>query len=148
MIVSQLVKHADFFDFMVSSVSTKGFREHASCVLQLQPGKEDLAIPKALLDRKPFSRFDRFIPADATAFALHPGFDLEGLYGFVTDFVKTAVPGGGDVIAGIEAKMAAFGLDLQRDVFSWWSGEIVSVEMPAAVVTPIGSWRCGSKTAR
>ena len=42
-------------------------------------------------------------------------------------------------IEEFKAGLAQVGFDPQRDVFSWWSGEMMSVTLPPVVVTPMSS---------
>jgi hypothetical protein len=35
--------------------------------------------------------------------------------------------------------LAGVGFDPKRDLFSWWGGEMISIDMPAAVVTPMSN---------
>lgn len=137
-ILRKLVQHIDVLDYGIRTVGTKGLRRHTHSVLHLQPGKHELPLAATLLKRKPFERFDRFIPADATGFSLSPMLDVEGLYNFARGFVKESIPGGVEIVAKFDAQLTSVEFDLKRDLFSWWSGEYIHVEMPAAVVTPFG----------
>jgi hypothetical protein len=137
-VLRKVLSLVDFLDYVVSTIETQGRRELTHEVTRLQPGKEASPLVPALLVRKPFERFDQFIPADATGFSLDGFIDLGAFYKLAMDFIVKEVPAGPQVVAKIEAVCAQLGFHPQRDLFDWWSGETISIEMPAAVVTPMG----------
>ena len=61
------------------------------------------------------------------------------LYKLVIDFVRDEVPDGADYLSKWNSVLASIGFDPQRDLFSWLSGEMISVTLPPAVVTPMSS---------
>ncbi|MBI4718298.1 MAG: hypothetical protein HY763_10870 [Planctomycetes bacterium] len=131
------VELADFVDYAVHSVETVGHRQFTHGVVRLQAGKEKTPVARALFARQPFSRFDQYIPAEATGFSLEGFVDLEGAYKIVTDFVREKVPDGAAAIdRWNEWLKTNVGLDPERDLFSWWGGEMISVSLPATVITP------------
>ncbi len=125
-------------DYLVLTMETDGRRELTHQATRLQPARKKCALACCFLDRKPFKRFDRFIPAEATGFSVNGFVDLEGLYKVALDFVKNELPNDEDLIGKWTGTLASFGFNPQRDFFSWWSGEMISVTLPAAVVTPMG----------
>ncbi len=129
---------ANVFDYVITTVETQGRRELTHVASRLQSGKQTSPLSSALVSRKPFDRFDQFIPVDATGFSLDASIDLGILYKMVRDFVVAEIPQGKEGIAHLDAKLAEIGFDPQRDIFDWLSGEMISVDMPAAVVTPMG----------
>lgn len=137
-VLRRLMGVADVVDYIVSSQRTEGNRETTKKIVRLQPGKQGTELAKAFLERKPFDRFDRFVPADAVSFSVSTSIDLERLFRFAMDFVGKELPDGPASKAWIEGLPAKIGLDLQKDVFDWLGGELINVELPAAVVTPMG----------
>lgn len=127
----------DFPDYMVITIETDGRQQRTHTLNRMQAGKEKSPVASVLLDRKPFTRFDQYIPAEATGFTIHGFIDLERAYQVITDFVRQEVPGGADMLTQGNAGLASVGFDPQRDIFSWWSGEMIKVQMPAVVVTPM-----------
>ena len=137
-IIGKIFSICNFIDYTVTTVETQGRRELTHAAMRIQSGKESCALASACVHRKPFDRFDQFIPADATGFSLDGFVDLAGLYNLATDFVAKEVPGGAEAISQIKAKLVEIGFDPQRDVFDWLNGEMISIDLPAAVVTPMG----------
>ncbi|MFH1108634.1 MAG: hypothetical protein V1790_05485 [Planctomycetota bacterium] len=137
-VVQKVLALCNILDYSITTVETRGRRELTHVATRIQSGKESCPLANACLLRKPFDRFDQFIPADATGFSLNGFIDLGGLYNLAVDFVSKEIPKGDEVIAQIKGKFAELGFDPQRDLFDWWSGEMIQVELPAAVVTPMG----------
>lgn len=137
-IVGKILDIVDMTDYVVTSGETQGRRELTHTVTRLQTGRDNCPIAACAFGRKPFKRFDEFIPADAKGFNLTGFIDIAGVYKLITDFVVKEVPDGQSYIDQALGAMAAIGFDPQRDLFSWWSGEMVSVSLPPEVVTPMG----------
>jgi len=137
-IIKKIIDQVGVFDYVVSTVATRGHRELRSEAVRIQSGKEKSPLAAAILNRKPFDKFDRFIPAEATGFSLNGLIDLGLLYDAVIDFINKEVPDGPGAIAQWNGIQASIGFNPKTDLFDWWSGEIISVEMPPAVVTPMG----------
>lgn len=128
----------DFVDYVVTSTETEGRRQLTHELTTLQPERKNAPFAKLLWDRKPIEKFDTYIPAEATGFSVGNGIDWGALYALARDFVKTNVPEGESILAKVDGAMAEVGFDPQRDIFSWISGEYISVSLPATVVTPMG----------
>jgi hypothetical protein len=137
-LIMKVFERADVFDYSVSAGATKGMREMRWDAVRLQSGKEGTPLAKAILNRKPFEKFDQFIPAEATGFNLSGAVDLEMLYDIVLDFIEKDIPNGKEAVAKWNGILASVGFDPKADLFAWWSGEMASIEMPPAVVTPMG----------
>ena len=138
-VVQRVIELTDVLDYTVTSVATVGTRERSESVLRLQEGKRKCSLACACLERKPFARFDRFIPADATAFSLSGSIDLAAFYKLAIDLVENDFPDGEAHLARWNAWLKTVGFDPHGDLFSWWSGETVSVTLPARIVTPMSS---------
>ncbi|MDO8632837.1 MAG: hypothetical protein Q7R41_20330, partial [Phycisphaerales bacterium] len=137
-VIKKIIDQVGVFDYTVATVATRGHRELRSEAVRIQSGKEKSPLAAAILNRKPFDKFDRFIPAEATGFKLTGLIDFGLLYDAVIDFITKEVPDGPGVIAQWNGRLATIGFDPKTSLFDWWSGEMISVEMPPAVVTPMG----------
>jgi hypothetical protein len=136
--MAKLVRLADVVDYTVSSTGTKGRRCLSDEYTQFQPDKKDEPVARLVLGRKPFEHFDKYIPQSATSFSLSAGIDIESLYNLLTGFVKDNLSDGPQALDKLNGLFAQIGFDPQRDLFSWWSGEMIQLSMPATVVTPMG----------
>lgn len=134
----KLIGEADVVDYVISSSSTKGNRTYTDEYRKYQADKTDRALSRMCLNRKPFDRFDEFIPKNASSFSLSAGIDIEALYNFAIGFLRSNVPDGEQIVARLNSTYEQIGFEPTRDLFSWWSGETIEVSLPAAVVTPMG----------
>ena len=137
-LVGKIMEFFDVIDYTVSTIETDGFRQLTHEVQRLQPTKRKCALASCCLDRRPFEQFDRYIPADATGYSLNGLIDINALYVHAIKFVEDEIPGGEALIATWKTTLESFGFDPQRDLFSWWSGELISVSLPPAYVSPMG----------
>lgn len=136
--IATALELADVVDYTIVSVETDGHRQRTYEVTELQAARRESKLASCCLDRKLFRRFDEFIPANATGFNLTSMIDLEKAYGLAIDFVTNHVPDGEGMVQKLDGMLAMFGFDPQRDLFSWWSGEMITMSIPQAMVTPMG----------
>ena len=136
-LVKKIIHLADFIDYGITSVETEGRQQRSHVVTRIQPGRQNNPVAEMFFKRQRFERFDRFVPAEATAFGLSSGLDIERAYKLLTEIVSD-IPGGPEKIADLNAVLASIDFDLQKDFFDWWSGEMISISLPAAVPTPLG----------
>ena len=134
----KVLKLCDFVDYIIMTMETDGHRELSHTLVKAQENRMNTPIARMCLQRQPFQKFDTYIPAEAVGFSLNGLIDLALLYRTILDFVENDVPGGAELINQLNATLAGIGFDPKGDLLSWWSGEIISVQMPAAVVTPMG----------
>lgn len=137
-VVTKLASLGDVIDYIITTSETEGLQQRSYSVTQLIEGKQKCKLASCFLDRKPFRKFDEFIPEDALEFSVNSLLDFEALYKLVIDFVRDEIPGGAEGIETWNGLLASIDFDPHRDVFSWWSGEMVSVKVPPAFVTPMG----------
>ena len=137
-IVKKIIAMCDVIDYTVTTKQTDGRRVHTRTLTQFQPDKVNSPLARVFLDRRPFQRFDRYIPAEATGFRLSALIDLQHAYQIATDFIREEVPDGAGKLRRWDEMLASLGFDLEQDLFSWWSGEMMTVTLPTGVTTPIG----------
>lgn len=130
---------ADVMDFVIETASLRGRKDHTDSVMKFQAGKQNSPLAAAFLKRRAFDNFDRYIPASATGFSLSTAVDLERLYRVLVSVLNRHFPEGAAKLAQAHLELAnRFGFEIERDFFSWYSGESISVTLPAAFVSPFG----------
>ncbi len=134
----KILELSDFSDYGILTVETQGRRQLTHGVTRIRQGKERGPLARCWLERAPFERFDRFIPLGATSYSINGGLDLEKLYDIAIGFMDNELPGGQKYAARLREKFTSLGFDPKRDLFSWWSGEMISVTLPPGVFTPMG----------
>ncbi len=146
--INRVLDLVDVVDYSITTFETEGRKQLAHEVARIHPKKLDGPICKIALDRKPFTKFDEYIPTDATSFLVTGFIGLEQVYDTVLDFIKTEIPDGDDaddlpdgeqLVTAWNLKLLEVGFDPKEDIFSWLSGEIITVSMPPEVVTPMSS---------
>ena len=137
-VVGKVMDLLDFMEFTVTTVEFDGRRELMHSVARMKEGKENSPFLNVFTKRKPFERFDKYIPAEATSFSVNGFFDLEALYNLIVNFIEQDIPDGAEAITEWRAFLESTGFSPEKDVFSWWSGEMISVSLPAATPTPMG----------
>ena len=138
LLVDEVLPLADVIDYTMETRVTKGARESADSVLIIQPGKQDSPLAAAFLDRRAFDRFDEFIPSQATGFSLSSSVDVQKVYKVGLTILDKLAPEASAAVANVQLELANQGFELERDFFSWWSGETISIDLPAAMVSPMG----------
>ncbi|MGD2109363.1 MAG: hypothetical protein PVI86_08215 [Phycisphaerae bacterium] len=135
--VARFIDLINVMDSLVITGETRGRREFRHSVVQIQQSKTKCALACCFMNRRPFERFDEFVPVDAVGFSVDGFLDIEALYRFLTDFVEKELPDGPELIAKLNKTYARFGFDPHRDLFSWWSGEMVTVSLPGTGSGPL-----------
>lgn len=137
-IMSKVMSLVDVSDYAIAAMATDGRQQKTIEMFALQPGKQDSMIGRLCTESRPFTKFDQFIPADATDFAAHGSINLELIYDTVIEFIRDDIPEGAGYITKWNEWLAKVNFDPKRDVFSWLSGETISITMPPAVVSAMG----------
>ncbi len=136
-IIKTLLELADVLDFSIATVETEGRRELTHSVAVFQPEKMNSPVVRAFIDRKTFHPYDKYIPVTAKSFSLNGFVDLEILYDEIIGFIEQIPEEGPQLIEKWDATLMTLGFAPKSDLFSWFSGEMISMELPAAVVTPM-----------
>jgi len=129
----------DILDYIVASDETDGQRTLTHSVARIKEDKRHSPLAQVFLERKPFEKFDRYLPQEATGFSLNAFLDVPRLYHLILNFVEKDLPDGAANVAQWQALLASTGFDPQADLFSWWGGEMVSVTLPPSVATPMST---------
>lgn len=141
--VANAVKSAfdklNVFEYVITSIETEGRQQKSHEVVRFRQDKIQGPFCKMLLDRKPFDKYDQFVPQDATSFNASGMIDLKAGYEMCVNFVKNDIPDGEAHIAQWNAILAQSGFNPEEDLFNWLSGEMISVQMPPTVVTSMAS---------
>ena len=137
--VVKLLGEFNFFDYSAMVSRTDGLREVTTSTARVRADALDKPLCRMVTARKPFARFDQYIPQNAAGFSVSSFIDLEALYGATLDFIRQNVPEGEAVLAQWAELQKGMDFDIKGDLFSWWSGEMVSVSLPPAVAGPFAS---------
>lgn len=128
---------ADVVDYIMTTTQTKDRREVTKSLYRFQDGKQNSSLAEIILDRKPFKKFDQYIPADATGFMVNGVINFEKFYDQVLDFVTNQIPDGQNHILKYNTMLTTINFDPKRDIFSWLSGEMVNISIQPAIPNPM-----------
>ncbi len=138
-VIRKLFDHFDVFDYVMEVSSTDGMRGITTATARLRADAMDKPLCKILTSQKPFEKFDRYLPKEATGFNVSSLLDLQQLYRLILDFIRDEVPEGPAALAKWVEIQKDIDFDIEADLFSWWSGEMVSVSLPATIKGPFTS---------
>ena len=137
--VVKLLQAGDVFDYIIGAQQTDGLQQITHSVVRLQAEYRDRPLGRILASQKRIEHFDRYIPADATAFSVFSGPDWALAYREAREFVKSTIPGGAGLLARWDDFQKSIGFNVEADVLSWLDQEFISVQMPASFVSPFGA---------
>lgn len=137
-ILTAALDQCDLFDYAITTELTDGMQTRSEAVCRLRSEAADKPLVKLFTGQKPFEQFDRFLPADVTAFDISSGANLSVLYDEIMRFVHKHIPDGEQVVATIHEHLAELKFDPKRDLLDWFSGETIAASLPAAMKSPFG----------
>jgi hypothetical protein len=121
---------------MITTREMRDLQEFSHGFIAINKDRKNTALIQSVVKQKPFTQFDKFVPENATGFTVTTGINIGVFYDGVIDFIKKEVPEDGPaMIEKWDGVQAGIGVDLKRDVFDWFSGEIVSVSLPGMMGT-------------
>lgn len=151
-LIMSLFDQLDFIDYVAAVSRTDGLRDTTTATTRLRAEAMDKPLCRMLTGQQPFEPFDRFIPEQATGFSVSTFLNLEEPYRLLLDLVGDQLPGGTGLLEKWDRIQQDIDFNVQADLFSWWSGEMVSVNLPPAVRGPFASkdlaWFIRVKDAR
>ncbi|MGB0714711.1 MAG: hypothetical protein ACPGXK_02475, partial [Phycisphaerae bacterium] len=137
--VSNAFDMLNVFEYVITTVETEGRQQKSHEVCRFREDKLNGPMCKMIMNRKPFQKYDQFVPQDATSFSAQGFVDLEIGYDMCINFIKTSIPEGEGMIEQYDGMLKEAGFNPKEDIFSWFSGEMISVQMPPTVVTAMSS---------
>src|SRR3954469_3695688 len=130
-LVEHLLDEVSILDYAAAVKYTEGHRHFKTELLQLTSDAHEKALYKVLTSGKPFEDWQRWVPADATAFSLNTGANPHALYDFVMQTIQKELPEAQPKLEKFEALQEKWGVHIDRDILQAFSGECVSVKLPA-----------------
>ncbi len=129
---------ATFMDYEVTVEYTEGNLNRSAAYGKLLPGAEKKTLAKVFGSGKPFSDWRAWVPASAVSYSLSTGANLHPLYERIIDVIKERFPEAEPGLAKFEEIQSQIGVHLDRDLLQAFSGECVSISLPAAKPSLVG----------
>ena len=119
-------------DYEVTVEYTEGNLNRTASFGRLMPGSEDKLLTKVLASGEPFEDWQGWVPSDALSYSFWTGINLHPVYEKVVSVIEERIPEAKPGLEKFEAMQADIGVHLDRDLLQTFSGECVSVSLPAA----------------
>jgi hypothetical protein len=126
-LVERLFNVPGILDYTASVTYTEGYSTHTEEVAVLVPGARKNPLYSVFGERKPMAAFDRYLPEETVSFSICNGVDLDALYSFVEDTIRSLGPKGEEILgqwAGIQEQV---GLNVRKDTFGWIEGSSIEI---------------------
>jgi hypothetical protein len=137
-VLERAVDELAILDYEVTVEYTDGYRNLATAIGQLLPNTEDKLLYKVCATGQPFEQWQHWVPADAQAFSLFTGVNLHALYEGVRQFIQDEIPEARPALDKFELVQQEWDVYIDRDILQAFSGECVSVTLPASAPTASG----------
>jgi len=116
-------------DYSIDVRYTDGHATFAESRTFLSPDADKNPFYNVFAKRPPQTDFDRYLPAEATSFAVTSGIDLTALYDYAEETARSVGPEGAGLLAEWEQMQQTMGFNLRKDLLSWIHGDSVSVTL-------------------
>lgn len=131
-ILEKVVDQLAILDYEASVEFTDGNRNCKESLGQLVPGAEEKLLARVVTQGQPFENWQRWVPADTQAYLLTSGANLHVLYEGIVNFLRNEIPESQPALDKFEVLQTEWGVHLDRDILQSFSGECVSLQLPAA----------------
>ena len=138
-VMSKVFDEISVFDYEITVEYTEDNLNRSATLGRLVPGTEDRLLTKVFSQGEAFEEWHSWVPADATSYTLSRGADLHAAYVYITKFVKENVPEASVVFDRLEEWQDEHDLHIDQDILQAFSGESVSVSVPAEIPTMLSS---------
>lgn len=132
-LMTELFKEANICDHEVTVQYTEGYRNLSATFGKSSTGAAGTVLGKMVGDQNTFSDWKKWVPENASSFALNGGADMHPLYQWVTTKIPELFPESKEGFAKFDAIQDQFDVHLDADFFQGFSGESVSITMPGPV---------------
>jgi hypothetical protein len=126
-------------DYQVTVEYTEGNLNRSATYGKLMPGAEKKTLGQVFGSGKPFTDWQTWVPANAISYSLSTGANLHPLYERIIAVVKERFPEAEHGLAKFEEIQTQIDVHLDRDILQAFSGEFVSVSLPAATPSLVGA---------
>jgi hypothetical protein len=118
-------------DYEITVEYTEGNLNRTASYGKLLANTDEATLRKMFAGGQKFEKWYGWVPAGALSYSLGTGANLHPLYERIMTILKEDVPESADALAQFEAVQEQFDVHLDADILQAFSGEYVSVAMPA-----------------
>lgn len=124
-------------DYEATVEYTENNRNCSAALGKLRDDAESKLPSKVFGSAQPFEQWNRWVPAGALSYSLSSGANLHPVYEWIVNLVQQDIPEAQEHLEKFEAIQAQLGVHLDRDILQAFSGECVSISMPADDASPL-----------
>jgi hypothetical protein len=125
-------------DYEVTVEYTEGNQNRTAVYGKVLPGAQRKLLAKVFGSNKPFTEWQTWVPAEALAYSLNTGANLHPAYERIIAVAKEHFPEVKPHLERFEQLQEKHDIHLDRDILQAFSGETVSVSLPAATPSVLG----------
>lgn len=130
-LVELLLDELAILDCQVTVEYTEDNLNRSATFGTLVPGAEEKLLAKMLGSGEPFEDWQSWVPADAISYSLTTGVNLHPLYVKIVEVLEERVPEAQPLLEKFQQVQSDLGVNLDEDILQAFSGEFVSVSVPA-----------------
>jgi len=130
-LIEFLMDELSVVDYEVTVEYTEGHQNRTATLGKWSASAQDKLLGTMLVGGEPFTEWQSWIPADAVSYSLSTGVRLHPFYERLTQLLREKLPESQEGLDKWEAVQEQVGVHLDRDILQSFSGECVSVTLPA-----------------
>ena len=137
-ILESVFDEVSIIDYQVTVEYTEGNLNRSASFGRLLPGSEGKLLFKAVAAGQPFENWQSWVPAESLSYSLQTGVNLHTLYEGVVQLIRDRIPEAQSGLEKFEQLQSEWDVHIDRDILQAFSGEFVSVSLPAATPQTFG----------
>jgi hypothetical protein len=137
-IIETVLDSVTIIDSQVTVEYTEGNLNRSASFGRLLPGSEEKLAFKALATGQPFENWQSWVPAESLSYSLHTGVNLHVVFEGIVKLIRNRIPEAEPVLERFKKQQDEWGVYVDRDILQAFSGEFVSVALPAATPQTFG----------
>ncbi|HUT89129.1 MAG TPA: hypothetical protein VMY37_06520 [Thermoguttaceae bacterium] len=136
--VETLCDELAVLDYEVTVEYTEGNQNRKAAYGKVLPGVQHKVLVKVFGSGEPFAKWQTWVPAGALSYSLTTGANLHPAYERIVELLNEHVPEAKSALERFEELQAEHDVYLDRDILQAFSGERVSVSLPADKPSMLG----------
>ncbi|MCO6438776.1 MAG: DUF3352 domain-containing protein [Phycisphaerae bacterium] len=128
-VADRVLSAVGIVDYIASTTYSEGYSVFEDSRAVLVKNASERAIYPVFGKQKMMAKFDRYVPKETASFSLSTGPNLNSLYEFLRNTVKSYGPEGEAVLTQWEQMQQGLGFNVQRDVLDWVQGGSISLTL-------------------
>ncbi len=137
-LIELLIDELSVLDYTVAVEYTEDQQNCSAEFEKLLPGSDEKLLGMAMSGGQPFEKWQSWVPADAVSYSLSTGVNLHPIYARLMEIVQEKFPEAQEGLDRFEAIQEQIGVQLDRDLLQSFSGESVSITLPAESTAMMG----------